>query len=140
MRAHASAALVFAAALVLSACAGAQRVSSNRCDEAFSHADGLLRAGLSGYVEKMKRYAAARAPERSTHDAEARVHRRADVWTATHREPTVRACRAWPEEQLVCVLAAEAASELPTCGLEPLVQSFTDEVVSDFAARPFDAP
>lgn len=126
--------------LLLAACAGAQRGGGDRCDQAFSHADGLLRAGLAEYVTQMKRYAAARDPEVTTAAAEARVQEKAEAWTSAHRAPTVKECRAWPEERLVCVLGTRHASELGPCGLDALVRSFTDEVVADFAAKPFDVP
>jgi hypothetical protein len=131
------AAALLAFAFVSAGCAGAQR-SEDRCAEAFSRADGLLRAGLAEYVSKMKAFTAARDPEVSTAGAEARVAARADEWTASHRETTVKGCREWPEERLVCVLEARHASEVGACGLEPLVRSFTDEVVTAYAARPFD--
>jgi hypothetical protein len=134
-RAVIAATALFAVGLV--ACAGATR-GSDPCGEAFARTDGLLRAGLAEYVTKMKAFTAARDPEVSTASAEARLSARADEWTASHREPTVKQCREWSEERLVCVLEARHASELGPCGLEPLVRSFTDEVVTAYAAKPFD--
>lgn len=131
-------ALAAVLAVLLAACAGAQRHGGDRCEQAFAHADGLLRAGLADYVNEMKRYTAARDPQLSTAGAEARVQQKAEAWTAAHHGPAVRECRAWPEERLVCVLEADHASDLGPCGLEALVRTFTDEVVSDFAAKPFD--
>ncbi|HYG67582.1 MAG TPA: hypothetical protein VD838_07985, partial [Anaeromyxobacteraceae bacterium] len=87
---------------------------------------------------KMKRFTLARDPQVSTAGAEARVHDRAVAWSAAHEGPAVEECRGWSEERLVCVLEAKHASELAPCGLESLVQSFTDEVVAEYAARPFD--
>jgi hypothetical protein len=130
---------LIAAALSL-ACARAERAPARGCDAAFDHVDALLRSGLETYVEGMKRYAAARDPEVTTAAAETRVRARADAWSAAHRAPVVGACRGWSEERYRCVLAAADAPSLNGCGLEPVVRSFTDEVVSEFAARPLAMP
>jgi hypothetical protein len=124
--------------VALTSCAGVPHGGEDRCRLAFQRADGLLRAGLAEYVDKMKAFTAARDPQLRTAGAEARAQERAEAWTATRREPAVKECRDWPEERLVCVLEAKHAAELGPCGLDALVQSFTDEVVEDYAARPFD--
>jgi hypothetical protein len=130
--------LALPAAAALLACASAQRAGPDRCEAAFERVDALLRAGLAGYVDGMKRFAAARDPDRTTGGPEARASAAADAWTAAHRAPVVEACRGWSEETRRCVLAAAAASDLGACGVAPLVQSFTDEVVAAYAAAPLD--
>lgn len=126
-------------AACVSGCAGAPHGREDWCSRAFARADSLLRKGLDEYVDKMKAFTAARDPQASTATVEARARHRADVWTATRRVPTIDECRGWPEERLVCVLEARHASELGPCGLDRIVESFTDEVVEPYAARPFDA-
>jgi hypothetical protein len=74
----------------------------------------------------------------TTAGAERRAWARADAWTAAHRPAFVAACRSWPEDQVRCVLVADVPRVLSACGLEPLVTSFTDDVVATFAARPVE--
>jgi hypothetical protein len=131
--------LVAAAALAIG-CAGAQRSEARRCDDAFDHVNTLLRAGLDDYVRGVSRFAAARDPQATTSDAEARVRLRADAWSMSERRPFLESCRGWAEDRHRCVSAAREAAALNACGLEPVVRSFTDEVVADFAARPIALP
>lgn len=133
--------LAVALVLALGGCAGATASArpSESCEAAFDHADALLRDGLSTYVAEIRRYAAARDPELTTARAEERVWARADAWTAAHRPEVLGACRTWPEDQVRCVLVADVPKVLSACGLEPLVASFTDDVVGAFAARPVEA-
>ncbi len=132
--------LAVAAAALAVACAGAQRTEARRCDDAFEHVNALLRAGLDDYVRGVSRYAAARDPQASTSDAEARVRLRADAWSMSERRSFLESCRGWAEERHRCVASARDAAALNACGLEPVVRSFTDEVVADFAARPLALP
>ncbi|WP_242343972.1 hypothetical protein [Anaeromyxobacter terrae] len=125
---------------LLAACATAPRSEARRCEAAADRVDALLRAGLEVYVEGLRRFAAARDPELSTAAAEERVKARSDAWARAHREALVRDCRDWPEERYRCVMAAPDAAALNGCGLEDVVRGYTDEVVSDFATRPFERP
>jgi hypothetical protein len=131
---------LLAAAALAVACAGPPRGAARSCDASFDHVDAVLRAGLDDYVREIGRYAAARDPQATTADAVSRVQVRADAWSKTERRPFLEACREWPEERHRCVLAARDAPALNACGLEPLVRSFTDDVVADFAARPIALP
>ncbi len=130
--------LVVALTLTAGGCATAGPRPAESCDAAFDHADALLREGLSTYVGEIRQYAAARDPELTTAGAERRVWARADAWTAGHRPEFLAACRTWPEDQVRCVLLADVPRVLSACGLEPLVTSFTDDVVGTFAARPVE--
>jgi hypothetical protein len=132
--------IVAVAAVLATACARAERAPARSCDAAFDHVDGLLRSGLDSYVAGVRRYAAARDPQATTAEAEARVRARAEAWSAAHRAGFVDACAAWPEARYRCVVAASDAASLNGCGLEPVVRSFTDEVVSEFAAHPLSVP
>jgi len=105
------------------------------CDEGWAHTTVLLGRALDAYLEGMRRFAAARDGA-STAPSEARARTRAAEWEAAHREEFGRTCRAWPPESLRCVAEAESALALHGCGLEQLVTSFTDEVVTTFAASP----
>jgi type IV pilus biogenesis protein CpaD/CtpE len=124
------------AVAALGGCATAGPPPGPSCEAAFEHADGLLREGFATYVVQIQRYATARDPGFSTAGAEERARVRADAWTAQHRPTFVAECRAWPEDRVRCVLAADVARVLPGCGLESLVTSFTDDVVATFAAQP----
>ena len=128
------------AVALATACARAERAPARSCDAVFDHVDGLLRSGLDAYLAGVRRYAAARDPQATTAEAEARARARAEAWSAAHRAGFVDACAAWPEERYRCAVAASDASSLNGCGLEPVVRSFTDEVVSEFAARPLSLP
>ncbi|WP_242339491.1 MULTISPECIES: hypothetical protein [Anaeromyxobacter] len=124
--------------LLLAACATAPRSEARRCEGAADRVSALLRAGLETYVDGMRRFAAARDPELSTAEAEERAKASSDAWAGAHREGLARACREWPEERYRCVMSAADAAALNGCGLEEVVRGYTDEVVSDFATRPFD--
>jgi hypothetical protein len=130
--------LLAAAAAALGGCATAGPPPAPPCAAAFDHADALLRDGLASYVGEIKRYAGARDPELSTAAPEKRTWARADAWTARQRPEFLAACRAWPEDQVRCVLVADVPRVLSACGLEALVTSFTDDVVATFAARPVE--
>jgi len=95
----------------------------------------LLGEALDGYLEGMRKFAAARDGA-STAPAEARARARATEWEVAQRPGFEKVCRAFSPEEARCVREAASARELPGCGLEPLVTSFTDEVVAAFAANP----
>ena len=137
MRSHARS-LAVAAVAALAGCTTAGPRPAQSCEAAFDHADALLRDGLATYVGEIRRYAGARDPELSTAAPERRAWARADAWTARQRPEFLAACRTWPEEQVRCVLLADIPRVLSACGLEPLVTSFTDDVVATFAARPIE--
>ncbi len=138
MRPPARSLAVAALAAALGGCASASPRPADSCGAAFDHADALLREGFATYVGEIRQYAAARDPELSTAAAETRAWSRADAWTATHRPEFLAACRSWPEDQVRCILVADVPKVLSGCGLEPLVTSFTDDVVATFAARPVE--
>jgi hypothetical protein len=127
------------AALAASACSGAgpglRAGPSTPCDEGWAHVTVLLHRALDEYLEGMRRFAVARDGA-STAPAEARARARAAEWEAAQRPGFEKVCRAFSPEEARCVREAASARELPGCGLEPLVTSFTDEVVAAFAANP----
>lgn len=129
---------------LLAACATAPRSESHpesqRCQGASARVEYLLHAGLESYLDGMRQYAGARDPELSTAAAEERTKARSDAWTRAHREGIVRTCEEWSEDRYNCVMTAANAAALKHCGLEDVVKSYTDEVVSEHAARPFDRP
>jgi peptidoglycan/LPS O-acetylase OafA/YrhL len=133
-RGHATAIL-----LVLStACAGAPRAGgSPACDAAWGHATRVLSAALDDYLAGMRRYAATRDGA-GTGPAEARARARAAQWETARRGAFETVCRDWPEETRACVAAAASAPGLGDCApaTEALVISFTEEVVTAFAASP----
>ena len=57
-----------------------------------------------------------------------------------HREALVRSCGDWSEDRYQCVMTAASAAALKHCGLEDYVRGYTDEVLTDYAARPFHRP
>jgi hypothetical protein len=118
------------------ACATAQRGRPDPCEATAERVDTILRDGLDGYLAQMRALAAAREPGASTAKAEARARERADTWSAARLGETAAACRGWTDAMRRCVEAAGDAPALNACGLEPLVTSFTDEVVAGFAANP----
>ena len=121
------------------ACASSQRGRPEPCEAAAEHADGVLRAALDSYLAQMRAVVAARDPGASTAKAEARARTRADEWSAAQLPRIARECSSWPEERRRCVLSTADAVALKACGLDPVVQSYTDEVLAEFAARPLDA-
>jgi hypothetical protein len=127
-----------AAALAV-ACASPQRGRLDPCEAAAEQADAVLRAALESYLAQMRAVATARDPGASTAKAEARTRERADEWSAANVPEIAGACRTWPEERRRCVASAANAPALKACGIELLVQSYTDEVLGEFAARPLDA-
>jgi hypothetical protein len=130
--------------VLLAACAAAprpeSRPESQRCEAASARVEYLLHAGLESYLDGMRRYAGARDPELSTEAAEERTKARSDAWVRAHRDGIVRSCDEWSEDRYQCVMTAANAAALKHCGLEEVVRSYTDEVLSDHAARPFDRP
>lgn len=127
--------------VTLCACAGARPSSyaaMKPCDEAWTHVRALLEEGLQGYLEGMRSYAAARDPELTMEGTSGRTRERAKAWELAHAKDFASECRAFTEVRLQCVLWAAGAPGLGECGLEPLVRSFTDEVLTEFASRPFD--
>lgn len=129
---------------LLAACATAPRSESSppsqRCGAASARVGYLLNAGLESYLDGLRQYANARDPELSTQAAEERTKARSDAWIRDHRAGVVRSCEEWSEDRYGCVMTASNASMLRHCGLEELVKSYTDEVISAHAARPFDRP
>jgi hypothetical protein len=131
------AAPLLALALAASACAGVPERTARRspCADAWGHVTALLHEALETYLDGMRRFAAAH-DGKSTAAAEARARARAVGWEDSRRGGFDAACRAFSPEELRCVEAAASAPELLPCGQEPLVTSFTDEVVAAFAASP----
>jgi len=141
MRGVTPAALLLAAALA--ACSGpsaaarpAPPAPGARCDEAWRHVDALLAAGLETYLEGMRRFSLATDPARSTAEAEARAHERSRAWSAAQGPGFAAGCPEWTPETAICVLGAEDPPGLVACGLEPLVRSFTDDVVGAYLEAP----
>jgi len=139
MRGATLAAVLLAAALA--GCAGpsaavapASADADRRCDEAWRRVESLLSAGLETYLDGMRRFSLASDPARSTAEAEARAHERARAWSAVHAPGFAAGCPEWTPDLVACVLAAEDPPGLVACGLEPLVRSFTDEVVGAYLA------
>ncbi len=132
--------LALAAAVALGGCATSRPRPSVSCDAAFDHANDVLREGFASYAAEIRKFAAARDPGMSTAAAEERAWSRADAWTAERRPGFLAECRAWPEDRVRCVLVADVPRVLSACGLEPLVTSFTDDVVASFAAKRVEAP
>jgi len=133
--------LAAAAGVALSSCASVHNTpvqAEQPCEEAWSHVRALLGAGLDSYLEGMRRYAAARDPELSMSGTAERTRGRAKAWETAHAPGFAGECRAFSGERLSCLRRAVAAADLGECGLEPLVRSFTDEVLTPFATRPFD--
>ena len=129
---------------LLAACATAprpqSRAESQRCEAASARVEYLLHTGLETYLDGMSRYAGARDPELSTAAAEERTKARSDAWMKSHRDAVLRSCEEWSDDRYTCVMTADNADRLRHCGLEALVKSYTDEVISEHAARPLDRP
>ena len=130
--------LVAAVAAALGACATSGPRPSDACGAAFDRVNGILRESFATYAAGIRVYASARDPELSTARAEERAWARADAWAARERPAFLAACRTWPEDRARCVQAADDPKLLSACGLEPVVQSFTDDVVEAFAERPVE--
>jgi len=131
-----------AALLATAACATARAppppasVADGRCEAAFAHADGLLRAGMEQVVADMTRYVKVRDPGADTSLATARVRARAAAFASEHAPAFVAGCRGYGEERVGCIEAAADPRALSACGEEPLVRAFTDEVLPAFTADP----
>lgn len=139
MRGATPAAVLLGAALAGCAGPSAMAVPSpaaagSRCDEAWRRVESLLSAGLETYLDGMRRFSLASDPARSTAEAEARAHERARAWSAVHGPGFAAGCPEWTPALVACVIAAESSPGLVDCGLEPLVRSFTDEVVGAYLA------
>jgi hypothetical protein len=136
--------VAFVVPVVLVACAGTprseSRPESQRCEAASARVEYLLHAGLETYLDGMRRYAGARDPELSTAAAEEQTKARSEAWMRAHRDGVLRSCEEWSDDRYTCVMTAQSAATLRHCGLEELVKSYTDEVISEHSARPFDRP
>jgi hypothetical protein len=116
--------------------ASAAAPADARCQAAFGHADGVLRAGLEQVMTDLTRYVKVRDPGADTAAAAARTRARADAFTAARGPAYVEACRAYPEDRLRCVERAAEPRDLSACGEEALVTAFTDEVLAEFTSDP----
>lgn len=112
-----------------------------RCEPAFEHVEGVLRGALAGYVARSRRFAPVRGPAIRGPSAEDRLRRRAEAWSAAHREELVGYCAAWSNERHACVVSAHDPQGVSACGLEleDVVRSFASEVVEPYAGAPVDA-
>lgn len=118
------------------ACASAPRREVAACPGAWTHVEATLRAGLATYEDGLGRYVAAAVPGGDVSAGRARAAAAAERWAASHREGFLAGCRAGAPALPACTLGAGSAADLHGCGLGPLVQSFSDEVLPAFAEDP----